>query len=126
MPSGSETLSMGRFSLATVAASIAFCFPAVAADNFETKEEAQAWIDKNVVVGIHCSDLLSLHSQNVTVAAVGEDMTQSTDNPRFVTWWMSLTTQYGKEKMCPLEIRAYCTSEGKIERIEPIPRECAQ
>jgi hypothetical protein len=98
--------------------------PALADDEFKTKEEAQAWIDKNVVVGIHCSDMLALHGPGVSVSAVGEDMTQSTDNPRFVTWWMSLTTQYGTDKMCPLEIRAYCTGEGKVERIEPIPRQC--
>jgi hypothetical protein len=114
-----------RVSLTALSIAVIATMPVLAADTFATKEEAQAWIDTNVVVGIHCSDLLPLHSQNVAVAAVGEDMTLATDNLRFVTWWMSVTTQYGTDKVCPLEIRAYCTGEGKINRIEPIPRNCA-
>ena len=98
--------------------------PAHADNALTTREEAENWFGKNVVTGMSCTDLLSLHSENVQVAAVGEDMSNRDSGPAFVTWWMDVTAQYGTDKMCPLQKRAHCSGEGKVEGVEDIPREC--
>lgn len=97
--------------------------PAPSPDALATRADAQAWVDRNIVVGIQCGDILSLGGPNVEVSASGEDR-GTTDNAQFTTWWNTALVHYGTAQKCTLETRAYCDRDGKVSRLETIDRPC--
>lgn len=97
--------------------------PAPSPDALATKADAQAWVGRNIVVGIQCSDILSIGGPNVEVSASGEDR-GTTDNAQFTPWWNTARVHYGTTQKCTLEARAYCDKDGVVSRLETIDRPC--
>jgi hypothetical protein len=105
--------------VALIAVFLAHCSPK---ESFASKEEAEAWFHRTIVVGLQCEGLRDHNSAIVQVSLTGEQTAPR--GARVVVRSATLTAKYDAGKTCTLEKKVHCDDSGKVQRIESVDRPC--
>ena len=97
------------------------CGPA--GPDFAAKEDAEAWMHRNVVPGAQCESLLKLKAGGVDASAVGQSV-QRNGVPTVIPLTVTMQLKYGKAN-CSIKRLVNCDSTGKVQSIDTADPPCS-
>jgi hypothetical protein len=91
--------------------------------SFASKQEAEAWFSRHVVVGLQCEGLRNHKSAVIDVALTGQQIAPH-EGARVVVSSARITVKYDAGRTCILEKKVECDDSGKVRAIEAVDRPC--